>query len=139
MSTAEGQDDSTTLHRKWLVALFVYLLVLAAILVGAYLGRIPTRGFPFRYFDTLGHFVLIGTAALLLDLAWRSRKSHVTIPGGGQIAVASAALVVAGLAMAEEIAQLLSADRTFDLVDLGADIAGAVFFCWCAEIVRRRH
>lgn len=71
------------------------------------------------YGDKLGHFLLMGTLCLLLNLALRARTLQ---RGRGTILLGS--LIVAGIATAEEITQLFLSSRTFDLTDLAADYLG---------------
>ncbi|WDE05106.1 VanZ family protein [Thalassomonas viridans] len=75
------------------------------------------------YGDKLGHLVLYGTLSLLTIIAFNHRCVQVKgypLPLG--------ALVVLALALAEELSQLFLSNRTFDMADISADIAGIVIF-----------
>ncbi len=69
--------------------------------------------------DKIGHFVLFGTATLLLSLALKAAYWRL-----GTIKLYWGALIVFFFALSEEISQAFVASRTFDLVDLTADIVG---------------
>lgn len=71
--------------------------------------------------DKLGHFVLMGVMAFLLNLALRGRTAR---PGRGQWLVGSA--LVLALAAAEELSQLFIPGRSFDFADLSAAAAGVL-------------
>ena len=83
--------------------------------------------------DKVGHFVLIGGMAGLLNLSLGLRSVRVLgwawLLGG----------VIVGVACTlEEISQIWIPWRTFDLLDLAGDYAGIVFFGWLAKVVARR-
>ena len=113
---------------KWLTVLFGIFILLIIVLADA--GRLGflTFVYHFPFGDKIGHFLLYGILALLIDLtlfrafAHRSRK---------QLAVLSG-LTLALLIGIEEFSQRLFANRTFSLVDLGASYLGVVFFAWLA-------
>lgn len=115
------------MHRGWLTAFGAYIAFLCGIIAAAYMGRISTRAEYFPHWDTIGHVVLIGLAAGLLDLAWRRRKTRFALLGG-HLTVPTAALVIGIGASLEELAQLLSTSRSFDPLDLLGDLAGVVAF-----------
>ncbi len=83
--------------------------------------------------DKIGHFVLIGGMAGLLNLSLGLRSVRVLgwawLLGG----------VIVGVACTvEEVSQIWIPWRTFDLLDLAGDYAGIVFFGWLAKVVARR-
>jgi VanZ family protein len=69
--------------------------------------------------DKLGHFLILGGFAFVLNHALRCRT--VTL-GGKPLLLGN--LVVLLLATAEETSQLFIPSRTFDLLDLAADALG---------------
>jgi len=80
--------------------------------------------------DKVGHFMLVGGAAFLLNLAlglreWRTLGRRWLL-GGTLVAVAFTI---------EEFTQMWFPSRTFDLLDLAADYCGIVFFGWLARRV----
>jgi VanZ family protein len=121
----------------WRALLVAYLLFFGSVLVGAYLGILPTEPARLPLFDTLGHFVLFGVGALLLDRAWGGRVIRRRLPFG-TASLPAAVLVVGAFAVAEECAQLLSPVRSFDPTDLLASVAGAVLLGWVAARRLRR-
>lgn len=87
----------------------------------AFMYRVP-------YADKLGHFILYGILALLLNMAFfRSRPD--------QNRWRLAFRTVFGLALLiglEEFSQQYFANRTFDLVDLSFSYLGVLCFSWVA-------
>ena len=82
--------------------------------------------------DKVGHFVLIGALAGLLNLALGLR----TVRWLGHPWLLGSVLV--GLfCTLEEISQYWLPARSFDLLDLAGDYAGILFFGWLAKRVAR--
>jgi polysaccharide biosynthesis protein VpsQ len=106
-------------RRRWILALALYLTLIAAILWIAYQGRFPGWLALIPAYDKLGHAALMGTLGYLAHRAL-GRKSL----GLGSLALPLGPLLVAALVLAEEFAQRGSAMRTFDLADLAADACG---------------
>lgn len=69
--------------------------------------------------DKLGHFLILGGFAFVLNHSLRCR----TVALGGR-PVLLGSLIVFLLALAEETSQLFIPGRTFDLLDLAADALG---------------
>ena len=116
---------------KWLVAL--YALFLGAVI---FLAAQREYQFLFRFVrslplgDKLGHFVLMGLASLLVNLALAGRTFSVR----GQSFLLGTWLTLL-LVTVEEFTQLFLAYRSFDLVDLLFDAAGILLggrlaHCW---------
>ena len=79
--------------------------------------------------DKVGHFFLMGSLSLLLDLALGARELDVLgwrVPRGS--------LWIASLVTLEELTQIFIPHRTFDLLDLAADFGGILV---AAAIVSR--
>jgi len=75
------------------------------------------------YGDKLGHFILYGLLSVLTDIAlnhkcWLVRNYRIPI----------GAIIVLVLAIAEEMTQLFLSTRTFDVLDILADMAGIYLF-----------
>jgi len=71
--------------------------------------------------DKIGHFFLMGSLALLINLAfpaWRLRACHQAVPAGS--------LLTAAVITLEECSQVLFPTRTFSLADLTADYLGII-------------
>ena len=85
--------------------------------------------------DKLGHFLLYGGLAGLLDWAWRQRNTRLPLMGP----VPTAAWVVLAFSALEEVTQLFTATRSPDVVDLLANLLGVGAFCACGRWVARRR
>lgn len=84
--------------------------------------------------DKVGHFILIGSMAFLLNLALGLRE--VRFLGRGWLL---GSVIVGTVFMLEEISQIWIPSRTFDFGDLAGDLAGILFFGWLARLVARRR
>jgi len=73
--------------------------------------------------DKLGHFVLFGILSFLVNLLFRAAEIRL-----GRISVLKGSAIIAVIVTLEECSQLFFRWRTFDLVDLAADIAGIWLF-----------
>jgi hypothetical protein len=106
-------------------SLFVLLIILAAD------RGLGPQLFGFVYWlpggDLLGHFVLMGTLNLLVNLALGGR--NVRMAGRPVLA---GSLVLAVLLTAEEIWQHWIPTHTFSLADLAADYAALLLSSWLA-------
>jgi len=115
-------------NRRWVFAFWVYLGILMTISMSAYLQIIPTELSKFPYYDTILHFLLLGIAAYLSHLAlnkWKIRLLNISLP--------VAAIMVIFFCLLDEVIQLFTPWRSFDLMDLAADLCGIVLFTWLAE------
>jgi hypothetical protein len=77
------------------------------------------------YGDKLGHFILYGTLSILTTIAFNYKYLLVIsyrLPIG--------AIIVLVIAIVEEVSQIFLSNRTFDMVDISADIAGIFIFLW---------
>ncbi len=86
------------------------------------------------YGDKLGHVFLYGILTWLLN----SALNYKSIKLGGR-SLLLGAVVVFSFALLEEISQLYFPKRTFDLVDLTADIVGITLFSWVPYTFYRRN
>lgn len=118
-------------NQFWIFAFWFYFGILMTICISAYLKMLPVKSSTIPFYDTVGHFILIGLAAFLGHLAMKKRKIMV-----GAIFFPLAPLLVSLFTLIEEVLQNLSPNRTFSLSDLAADLVGIVFFYWLAEKVR---
>ena len=102
---------------KWL-----FFTQLAIILVGthlAYLNLVPWRFLSWPMADKVMHALLMGGISFWLNLWLNGRTTHV-----GRWNIPLAVLLPFSLALVEECLQSLSPVRTFDLLDLTADLLG---------------
>ena len=84
--------------------------------------------------DKVGHFVLVGGLAFLLNWTLRCRE----IWCAGRLWLLGSVLVFA-IFTVDEVTQLWRPARTFDLLDLGANYAGIWFFGWLSRRVVKRE
>jgi polysaccharide biosynthesis protein VpsQ len=88
----------------------------------SFIGNIP-------FGDKIGHFLLTGIFAFLLNLSLNCRKVWRILLGS---------LIVFAVVAVEEFSQMFIRGRTFDLTDLVADFIGILLFGKLAEIIFRR-
>jgi VanZ family protein len=116
------------LTMKWLTVLFtVFILVIIVLADTDRLGLLKIiNTLPLG--DKLGHFLLYGILALLINLTlFRSLPSRTRT----SIAVTSG-LILALLIGIEEFSQQYFSSRTYSLSDLTAGYLGVTFFSWMA-------
>jgi polysaccharide biosynthesis protein VpsQ len=119
---------------KWLTGIFILILVL--IVIGADRGVLPAllkAMYPFPGGDKVGHFVLMGTLALLVNVSLSLRT--ITILSRR---VLLGSLIVAAVVTLEECTQVFFANRTFSLTDLSFDYLGIVCFSYLAWWLMKR-
>ena len=105
---------------KWLTLTFAAVLVgiIGLANTGALRGQLAfLHELPLG--DKIGHFVLIGTMALLLNLCLRA--ATVRVAG---LPVLKGSLIVAAIAAVEELSQIFVRSRSFSWSDLLADLLG---------------
>jgi hypothetical protein len=114
------------------LAAAVHFAAVIAIAVGAYTGALPTSLPAFPHADLVGHALLIGLLAMLVDgaLGWRALVERARWLHLGPALV----LLVAGL---EEWAQRFSPRRTSSWSDFAADVAGVLLFSWAGGLLRQ--
>ena len=118
------------LNRNWVIAFTIYFVVLLTIIGLAYRGILPVKLSAIPFYDTLGHFFLLGSASYL---------GHKAL-GGKMIkfwpfpfSVPLAPIAVTVFAVVDESLQGLSPLRTSSLSDMTANLLGIwVFYCLAA-------
>lgn len=86
--------------------------------------------------DKIGHFILFGLLAFLVNLVL-----HATVVRWGRLTILKGSALVMVIVVAEEVSQLFFVSRSFELLDLAADLAGIWVFgqlaclCWKRERV----
>ena len=121
-------------HLRWALAV-LWVLMCGVIIYLADRGLLrPVYAFIGVYpgSDKLGHFVLIGALAGLLNLALGLRE--VRWCGRGWLL---GSVLVGLFCTLEEISQHWLPARSFDLLDLVGDYAGILFFGWLAKRIAR--
>lgn len=121
--TNPNRPDEATPERGWIVGLWLYTAFLVLFALAAYLNiaLLPRSWLALPHFDTVGHFVLLGSAGYLAYRA--SGRRMVRLVG---LALPLGPLVVALLATLEEVLQVFARFRTASPTDLGADLCGIV-------------
>lgn len=84
--------------------------------------------------DKIGHFIVMGMMALLVNLLLSSRRQSI-----GKREFLLGSLIVAGIVTTEEFAQIFIPTRTFSLFDLAADYAGIAIFGRLAVVLSRQR
>ncbi|MDJ0735759.1 MAG: VanZ family protein [Nostocaceae cyanobacterium] len=115
-------------NRPWVIAFWFYFGILMSIVISAYLKILPVKNANIPFYDTIGHFVLIGLAAFFSHLAMNKRHFLFL-----NISLPLAPILVTIVTVIEEFLQNLSPHRTFDLVDLTANFCGIILFTYLAE------
>ena len=125
---------SPRFHLRWAIAA-AWLVMCAVIIYLADRGLLkPVYKFIGVHpgSDKVGHFVLIGALAGLLNLALGLRE--VCWLGRGWLL---GSVLIALFCTLEEISQIWIPSRSFDLLDLAGDYSGILFFGWLAKRVAR--
>lgn len=115
-------------NKGWVFAFWFYFGILMTISASAYLRILPVKSSVIPFYDTIGHFVLIGLAAFFGHLALNKRRINCL-----NLSLPLAPSLAALCSIVDELLQRLSPYRTFDLTDLAADFVGILFFYWLAE------
>jgi hypothetical protein len=84
--------------------------------------------------DKLGHFVLFGLLAFLVNLVLQA-----TVVRCGRLPLLKGSALVMVIVIAEEVSQLLFVSRSFELLDLAADLAGIWIFGQLAARYSKRE
>ena len=118
---------------KWVTLLFTLFIVLIILLADTgNLGLLAQMN-SFPYADKVGHFVLYGILALLIDLTlFRGRP-----PRSRKWIAFGTGLILAVFIGLEEFSQQYFSNRTFSIADLAASYLGVFFFGWLSVIAQK--
>jgi hypothetical protein len=134
--TKAGRRGQTSVRpsilRRARLALFGWVVFLSALVWLADAGRGQrlfglVRSVPGG--DKAGHFILFGTLAFLVNLVMQA-----AVVRCGRLTVLKGSVIVMLFVTAEELSQLFFASRTFEFLDLGADLVGIWLF---GQLARR--
>ncbi|NJL09287.1 MAG: VanZ family protein [Calothrix sp. SM1_7_51] len=117
-------------HRFWVLTFWFYLGILLVISTSAYMKLIPNELSQFPHYDTILHFFLIGTAAFIGHLALKKRKISILF-----LDIPIVPILVFSCRFIDEIIQKFSPNRSFDPLDLAADLCGIIILTYLAEKV----
>jgi VanZ family protein len=119
---------------KWLALAFFGLICVIVVIANAGLGnRYFGLLFALPYGDKIGHFFLMGTLSLLVNLALEARTIRF-----GRFNPLLGTLIVLLLVTIEEFSQIWVPTRTFSLLDLTFDYAGIWIFGRMAVAICRK-
>jgi hypothetical protein len=133
VETATSKQSSGQ-RRLWIHALTLALFCLiVAIIVIANMGQLA-QAFPFiykvPYSDKVGHFLLMGGMAFMLNLSLSGKRIKF-----GPLKFLLGSLIVLTVVTLEELSQGALSTRTMDLKDWLADIAGIFVFGQLAGLI----
>lgn len=77
------------------------------------------------YGDKIGHFIVMGCLALLINLSLQYKMVNIV-----KFSAPLGSLLVLTVVVLEEFTQMTNINRTFDVFDLAADLAGISFFSY---------
>lgn len=117
-------------NRRWIIAFCLYFIILLTIILSAYLGVLPVKIDAIPFYDTFGHFILLGSASFFAHKALGMR----TIKILGFLAIPLGPLLITLFAIVDEMLQALSPRRTCSLSDMSANLIGIWLFCWLASL-----
>lgn len=101
---------------QWLIA---YIGFLSLVSISAYSYGLPRWLDIIPFYDTIGHFVLMGILGILTLLVLK-RTIRIKL----DISVALAPIVISLISIADEYLQKLSPHRTFSYLDMAANLIG---------------
>ncbi|MEQ8417173.1 MAG: VanZ family protein [Imperialibacter sp.] len=107
-----------------------FIIVMADINHKLHIMRV-FEGVPFG--DKVGHFMLFGFLAGLINVALKFRRLKIR-----SLDINMAGVIVLSFAVAEEFTQLAFATRTFELADMLSDVLGVWSFVFLSEWMWRR-
>ena len=119
----------------WIFGFWLHLGLVLLIAVSAYLGILPTHYKVIPQSDFFGHAILIGFLAFFLDGSLDFRP---LISDRMNWLRLGPALILA-IAAIEEIAQVLSPNRTASLKDFVGDLLGIALCSWLAKVIGTRQ
>jgi VanZ family protein len=123
--------------KKIRIATLVFFLFICLIIVGADTGNMPhwlSQVYHFPNGDKVGHFVLYGIMAFLMNLSfpkWNFQAGTITLPGGS--------LLFSVFSILEEISQSFFASRNSSLLDVTCSLLGILAFSFLSNWFINRH
>ncbi len=107
-------------NRSWKLVLTFYTVGIFIVLYLAYNRGIPAAVASIAHYDLIGHFTLYGAWSYL---AYRGFDRKITAPS-----------ILSLITIIEELAQMLSVNRTFSLIDLFFSLLGI----WLVVLIDRQ-
>jgi hypothetical protein len=120
-----------TLNRNWMMAFGIYFAILLTIIVLAYRGIFPVKISWIPFYDTFGHFILLGSASYLGHKALGGQMIKIWLC---PVTIPLAPLFLSVFAAVDESLQALSPLRSSNWLDMSANLLGIwVFYCIAAR------
>lgn len=122
--------------KKTRIATLIFFLFICLVIVGADTGKIPhwlSQVYHFPNGDKVGHFVLYGVMAFLMNISfpkWIFHAGSLTLPGGS--------LLFAVFSILEEISQAFFASRSSSLLDVIFSLLGILAFSFLSNWFLKR-
>ncbi len=117
-------------QKSWIVIFWLYVLILVIISACAYWQLLPAS---LTANDKLGHFILLGTAGFFSHQALNHRMLKTAL-----FPLPLGPVLVSLVSAIDEFLQIGSTVRSFDLVDLSANLIGIWLFYAIAETCRSK-
>jgi VanZ family protein len=123
---------------KTRIATLIFFLFICLVIIGADTGKMPhwlAQVYHFPNGDKVGHFVLYGIMAFLMNMSfpkWNLHAGSITLPGGS--------LLFAAFSILEEISQSFFASRNSSLLDVTFSLLGILAFSFLSNwFIKRRE
>ncbi len=134
-SLSLSKDRSLSLSKgifNWKILLWIvtglFILFIVVIIIFADQGIVPNPikiMYDYAWGDKLGHLILMGTLAFLVNLSCSARRIQLF-----SRSVLLGSLLVSLAVILEEVSQLFLPSRSFSWLDLSCDFLGIVFASW---------
>lgn len=116
-------------RKPWIIACFVYLLIILGIMLLADTGKLLTFPLAHPPYDKLGHFILYGISSFLCHRATGKRMVNIL-----NYPVPIGPLIFTAFTAAEELLQSILPNRSASIEDFLCSFGGIVIFYWVGEI-----
>lgn len=118
-----------TLNRNWVIAFGIYFAILLTIIALAYRGIFPVKISWIPFYDTFGHFILLGSASYLGHKALGGQIIKILLC---PVTIPLAPLFLSVFAAVDESLQALSPLRSSILSDMSDNLL-VILFLYCIE------
>lgn len=120
-----AKNENMKWNRNWAIAFGLYVGFLLTIITLAYLGFFPVKLPMIPFYDTLGHFILLGSVSYLGHKALGERMIKVWFC---PLSIPLVPLAISIFAAVDESLQTLSPLRTSSWLDMIANLVGIWVF-----------
>ena len=122
-------------NTKRITILYILLILIIIILAnqGDYIYILKNFIAEIPYGDKLGHFLLMGMLAFLVNLTFKGAEVKLL-----KLSVLKGSLIVFILVTLEELSQIFIVTRSFDLGDLASDYLGIFVFGRLAWLISQK-